>query len=240
MISNSTSEPEKKLDNQTEPFKAPTSSFPDLAPPANVQDKAAATNKCFKCIADFCCCCCGNRRSESNSELSKQLPNPAKIETKLTPKQVFEQKLMNLKGALMPLAYLYLSYQVILVVCLTVYYYYELDMYLPVAFGITVFICYLRSWTAFISLKLAHRNSKDWANKNWKELRDWFYWSVALMIIGLVILMGIVPLRVSQLVNINLLNLLIINGVDFALFATMGVISIIYCHNIIEGKPQQV
>ncbi len=152
------------------------------------------------------------------------------------PPSEFELRLEKYKGISMALAYLYLIYQGLLVVCLTVYYYYQLDMYLPLAFVVTVFICYLRSQTAFIALRLAHKNSKTWAVKNWKELRDWFYWSIALMIIGVIILMSIIPLRISQLVNINLQNLLIINGVDFVVFIAMGIMSICFCHNLLKDE----
>jgi len=151
---------------------------------------------------------------------------------------LIDARLRCLRRFCIGLAYLYLIYQVVLVVCLTVYYYYQLDMYFPLAFFVTIAICYLRSQTAFISLRLSERSSKNWATKNWKELRDWFYWSIALMIIGVVILMGIIPLRISQLVNINLMNLLIINGVDFIVFTAMGIISIRFCHLIIKNEAQ--
>ena len=171
------------------------------------------------------------KEDKSISETDNSIPRP---NPPADPNQEHERKISRLKKASISIAYLYLIYQVVIVVCLTVYYYYRLGMYLPLAFGITIFICYLRSLTAFIALRLAHLNTREAAQKNWKELRDWFYWSIALMILGVVIIMGIIPLRISQLVNINLQNLLIINGVDFVIFIAMGSVTICFCNLLLK------
>lgn len=152
-------------------------------------------------------------------------PDPARAE---------QRAIACYKGMALMLAYLYLIYQVVLVVCLTVYYYYILGVYLPLAFAITVIICYLRSLTAFIALKLAHINTRENAAKKWKDLRGWFYWTIALMILAFVIIMAIIPLRISQLVNVDLQNLLIINGVDFVLFLAMGIVAISFCNRLLK------
>ena len=152
------------------------------------------------------------------------------------PQELFDMKVGRYQNVLTTLAYLYLTYQVVIIVCLTVYYYYQLDFYMPIAFIITVLICYLRSFTAFVSLKLAYKSIKREAIKDWKELKNIFYWTIVLIIIGLIIIMGIIPLKISNKVNIKLLNLLIINGIDFVLFSAMGFISMRFCLFLIKSS----
>eukprot|EP00826_Nyctotherus_ovalis_P045479 TRINITY_DN503_c0_g1_i14.p1 TRINITY_DN503_c0_g1~~TRINITY_DN503_c0_g1_i14.p1 ORF type:complete len:193 (-),score=41.02 TRINITY_DN503_c0_g1_i14:129-707(-) len=176
-------------------------------------------------------------RNENESEGKKESIPPALPLPRKDPHETFNTKVKRFQNTLISLAYFYLTYQTLIVVYFTVYFYYQLDLYMPLAFIITLIICYLRSFTAFISLKLAYRSVKSEAAGDWEELRDVFYWTIVLIVIGLVIVMAIIPLEISKRVNINLMNLLIVNGVDFVLFAAMGFTSMRFCRFLIRSSP---
>jgi hypothetical protein len=131
-------------------------------------------------------------------------------------------------------AAIYLSIQIIIVLVLNMYFYYELKSYMACGFVISFLLALAKSLTPFISLKIASVLTKDVVFQFWMYLRNVFYVTLGFIVLGTLVMMFVMcAAELSLLTNAIFVIVFFIVAIDFVVFLLVGIFGICLCNKII-------
>ena len=119
---------------------------------------------------------------------------------------------------------LYLVFQVTLETFFPFYFYYILEEWMAIGYTVTMVVSLIKSTTALFGLFILTKDSIEICLKYWIYYRNIFYVTIGLHILASVILMLIIPFRISLIMNSRFFLVLVISALDFVIFLTMGIL----------------